>query len=269
MLLSTIAANAASPDQLYQTWQKNYLTDPAVSEKAAEDYLRAAPRGPQAQELKLWLDAYQKAMANLVAQSTPPPVPAQAPASKASQTRLASANPQDRSAENNPTPKQPPAQSPAAKPARQSLDELLAFIADKIEDRLDFTAEFINPSGGTLVQQVSYQASNVTIDPNRCQIAYRWHVVRDGKATSDQDRAVQLRLSKSISVETIDQAMGDPNDSHTAVHAHPQAYAVHIARWDNPSGDNLYFHDRGMAQSVAGAAQHALELCDKAAERSG
>ena len=48
LLLSTAAAFAASPDQLYQTWQKNFLTDPAVSEKAAEDYLRAAPQGATA-----------------------------------------------------------------------------------------------------------------------------------------------------------------------------------------------------------------------------
>jgi hypothetical protein len=263
MLLSTLGAHAASPDQLYQTWEKNYLTDPAVSEKAAEDYLRAAPRGPHAQDLKLWLDAYQKAVANLMAQSTPPP------AAKASQTRLASAIPQVNPAQNNPTPKQPPTLPPAAKPAGQSLDELLAFIADKIEDRLNFTAEFVNPSGGTRVEQLTYAASDVTIDPNRCQVSYRWHVVQDGNAAPDEDRAVQLRFSKSIGVETIDQALGDLNDNHSPVHAHPQAYAVHIARWDKPSGDNLYFRERGMAESVAGAAQHALELCDKAAGRSG
>ena len=148
---------------------------------------------------------------------------------------------------------------------------MLAFIADKVasQDRLNFTAEFVNPSGGTLVEQHSYEASDVTIDPNRCLIAYRWHVVQDGKAAPDQDGAVQLRHSKNISVETIDQALGENNDNHFSVHARPQAYAVHIARWDKPSGDNLYFRDRGMAESVAGTARHALDLCDKAAESSG
>jgi hypothetical protein len=281
MLLSTIAADAAPPDQLYQTWQKNYLTDPAVSEKAAQDYLRAAPRGPQAQELKLWLDAYQKAMANLMAQSKPPeappvtqatmpPAPARQPAAMPPETRLASASGQENPAPITQMPKKPPQRSSAANPAGQSLDEMLAFIADKVasQDRLNFTAEFVNPSGGALVEQFSYEASDVTIDPNRCQIAYRWHVVQDGKESPDQDRAVQLRLSKSISVETIDQALGESNESHFSVHARPQAYAVHIARWDNPSGDNLYFRDRGTAESITGTARHALDLCDKAAESS-
>src|SRR5215471_16327975 len=69
LLLSTIATFADTPDQLYQTWQKNFLTDPAISEKAAEEYLRAAPQGPHAQDIKVWLDAYQRAMANLMTKS--------------------------------------------------------------------------------------------------------------------------------------------------------------------------------------------------------
>jgi hypothetical protein len=33
--------------------------------------------------------------------------------------------------------------------------------------------------------------------------------------------------------------------------------------------DHLYFRDKGMAESFAGAARQALELCDKAAARFG
>jgi hypothetical protein len=163
------------------------------------------------------------------------------------------------------------AAAPAAKPPGQTVDDMLSFIADKIGDqnRLNFTAEFLTADGSMLVEQLAYEASKVTIDPNRCQLSYHWHVVQDGKGTPDQDRAVQLRLSKSISVETIDRALGDINDNHFTVHVHPQGYAVHIARWDNPSGDNLYFRDKDMAESVARAARQALELCDKAAARFG
>jgi hypothetical protein len=432
LLLSTIATFAASPEQLYQTWQKNFLTDPAVSEKAAEDYLRAAPQGPHAQDIKVWLDAYQKAMANLMTQSrkagqtvaqnaaqnaprqapadkqaaakpapavklataqplkpapaarqqaappasakpgqaqqvardikgwfdasekavanlvtqsrkaiqtvaqsapkqapankqatakpaqqapqpkpqpapavklataeppkqspapqvahaappatppaapavepaTAPPGPASQPAAKQPESRTASATARENPARENEASNTAPARPPAAKPPAQSVDGMLAFIADKVEseDPLDFTAVFINAAGGELVERLSYEASNVTIDPNRCLLSYRWHVVQDGRGMPDEDRAVQLRLSKSISVETIDQALGDLNDNHFTVRAAPQAYAVHIARWDKPSGDNLYFRDRDMAETVAGAAQQALELCDKAAARFG
>jgi hypothetical protein len=460
LLLSTIATFAASPDQLYQTWQKNFLTDPAVSEKAAEDYLRAAPHGPHAQEIKVWLDAYQKAMANLMTQSrkagqevaqnapkrapasnqavakpaqqaplpksqpshgvklataqapkpapavrqasapaappkpgpaqqvvqdikiwldvshkavanliaqsrnaghtvaqnapkqapadkqaaakpaqqapqpkpqpapavklataqppkpapevrqaaappappkpalptpapapqvahaappatppaapavkpaTAPSAPASQPAAKQPETRTASAIVRENPARGNEASNTAPVRAPAVKPSGQSVDDMLAFIADKVEseNRLDFTAVFINAAGGELVEHLSYEASNVTIDPNRCLLSYRWHVVQDGRGMRDEDRAVQLRLSKGISVETIDRALGDLNDNRFTVHAAPQAYAVHIARWDKPSGDNLYFRDRDMAETVAGAAQQALELCDKAAARFG
>jgi hypothetical protein len=462
--LSTIAAFAASPDQLYQTWQKNFLTDPDASEKAAEEYLRAAPQGPHAQDIKVWLDAYQKAMANLMAQSgkagptmaqnaqkqapaskqaaakptqqapqpkpqpspavklaaappapskaapaqhvvqdiknwlhasqkatanlvtqareagqrvaqkvaqmapqiapkpapasklaaaktaqqaprpksqpspaaklataeppkpapavgqavappappkpvppkpapaqqlahavppaipstapavkpaTAPPPSARQPAAKQPETRTASAIARDNPARENEASDTAPPRPPAAKPPGQSMpgqsvpgqsvDGMLAFIADKVESEhpLDFTAVFINAAGGELVERLTYEASNVTIDPNRCQLSYRWHVVQDGRGMPDEDRAVQLRFSKGISVKTIDQALGELNDNRFAVHAAPQAYAVHIARWDKPSGDNLYFRDKDMAETVAGAVQQALELCDKASARFG
>jgi hypothetical protein len=44
--------------------------------------------------------------------------------------------------------------------------------------------------------------------------------------------------------------------------AYPKVYVVHIARWDNSSGDNLYFHDKDMAARVGAATRHAVELCD-------
>ena len=355
LLLSAMAAHAASPDQLYQTWQKSYLRDPETAEKAAQDYLHAAPQGPYAADLQIWLDAYHKAMASILsqprsankgapsnkqasAQPAPPPaaqppapppkfvaqqkppkpaalnpaaalpvrrpkpatvqpkqptgpvvnlaaatpvlvppkppqpvkpaavpsLPVQsAPATRSQarpETRLASAEPISQ----KPSPKLLP-NDVSAHPAGQSLDQALAFIADKVDDQdaLTFTAESFNAAGGALVERLSYLASNVTIDPNRCEVSYRWHVQQDGRSTPDQDRAVQLRLSRAITVETIEQALADLNAGRFRVHVHPELYAVHVARWDRPAGDNLYFRDRGMAESVAAAAQHALDLCDK------
>ena len=154
------------------------------------------------------------------------------------------------------------------KPEGQSLPDALAFIADKIgsESRIDFEARFRDPAGSReIIQQLSYRASSVAIDPNRCQLSYRWHVEQDGRSLPDRDRTVELRLSKSISVQTIDQALADLNSAagHPfTVEARPPAYAVHIARWDNAAGDNLYFRGKDMAMRVGDVAKHALELCD-------
>lgn len=406
LLLLTMSAGAAPPDQLYQTWQKNYLNDPEVAEKAARDYLRQAPQGPQAHDLQIWLDAYHKALAAILsqpktagqsapasklasaqpappspqpapglapepaqsappsqraarnaqpetaaveqpaappkprkdhhtqvyrvladayhramarlsligkpgapagnrasAQSAPPPKPPAVPPIRQAAlpplpplqpappvqaapppppevqpsprpgrpAQLASAIPQHNGARKNQPPMQAPVHSPVSSPASETVDDALAYIADKIEseDRLSFTAEFHNSSGGALVEQLIYLASNVTIDPNRCQVSYRWHVQQDGRPTTDQDRAVQLRFAKSISVVTIDQALDELNARRFTARVYPEAWAVHIARWDKPTADNLYFHDKGMADSIAEAAQHALDLCDKKADRFG
>jgi hypothetical protein len=147
------------------------------------------------------------------------------------------------------------------KPEGQSLAEALALIADKVggEGTINFTAQFHDTgTGRDHTEQLSYKASNVTIDPNRCQMGYHWHVEQDGRAVSDQDRTVELRLAKSIAVTSID---ADPGHRFSG-RAYPKVYVVHIARWDNSSGDDLYFHDKRMAAWVGAATRHAVELCD-------
>lgn len=174
--------------------------------------------------------------------------------------------------ENNPSKKQPlkaPRDSLAeALPEAQSLPEALAFIADKVgsENEFDFVARFRDPGAGReIVEHLSYKASNVTIDPNRCRVSYRWHVEQDYRGMPDQDRTVELRLAKSITVQTISQALTELNSAagHPfSVSAQPQAYAVHIARWDSPTGDNLYFRDSRTAARVGEVARRAMALCD-------
>lgn len=148
------------------------------------------------------------------------------------------------------------------------MTQALAFIADKVdsEGRINVLAQFHDAAADRdLVEQLSYEASDATIDPNRCRISFQWHAGQDGKETADQNRTIELRLAKSIGVETVDQALTDLNAAAGypfPVHAQPQAYVVHIALWGSGSGDNLYFRDKDMAARVAEAAQHALELCD-------
>ena len=141
------------------------------------------------------------------------------------------------------------------------MAQTLALIADKVggEGAINFMAQFHDmATGRDHTEQLSYKASNVTIDPNRCQVGYLWHVEQDGRAVSDQDRTVELRLAKSVRVTSIDAEPG----RRFSVRAYPKVYVVHIARWDNSSGDNLYFHDKGMAARVGTTIRHAVELCD-------
>jgi hypothetical protein len=188
-----------------------------------------------------------------VVRPLPPTVP---PA----ETPQASAIPPE-NAQNKQPSNAPPINSPDLKPEGQSLAEALALIADKVggEGIINFTAQFHDmATGRDHTEHLSYEASNVTIDPNRCQVGYHWHVEQDGRVASDQDRTVELRLAKSIKVTSIDAEPG----RRFSMRAYPMVYVVQIVRWDNSSGDNLYFHDKDMAARVGTATRHAVELCD-------
>jgi hypothetical protein len=196
--------------------------------------------------------------------TAPPAMPAAVPPMDAPRPPgQASATP----AENAQT-AQPSNAAPDLKPEGQSLTEVLALIADKVggEGAINFTSQFHDrTTGRDHIEQFSYRASNATIDPNRCQVGYRWHVEQNGKAVSDQDRAVELRLAKSIKVTSIDAESG----RRFSMRAYPKVYVVDIARWDNASGDALYFHDQGTAARVGAAARRAVELCDSGERRRG
>ena len=154
----------------------------------------------------------------------------------------------------------PPAIPPAPKREGRPLAEALALIADQVvgEGTLNFTMQFQDMATGLdHAEQLSYKASNVTIDPNRCQVGYQWHVEKDGRTLSDQDRTIELPLAKSVWVTSIDDEPG----RRYLVRTDPKVYVVHIARWDNASGDNLYFHDKDVAARVGSATRQALELC--------
>jgi len=152
--------------------------------------------------------------------------------------------------------------SPDLKPKGQSLAQALALIADKVgsEGTINFTAQFRDmATGRDQYEQRSYKASNVTTDPNRCQVRYHWHAEQDGRTVSDQDRTVELRLARGIRVASIDAEPG----RGLLVRAYPKVYVARIAGRDNASGHNFYFYNRDMAARVVKGARRAVELCAK------
>ena len=137
----------------------------------------------------------------------------------------------------------------------------LTLIGDQVgrEGTISFTMQLHDvATGRDEIEQLSYLASNVTIDPNRCQIGYQWHVEQDGRLLSDQYRMVELPLAKSVRVTSIDDEPG----RRYVVSTYPKVYVVRIGRWDNSSGDNLYFQNKDVAARVGTATRQALELCD-------
>jgi hypothetical protein len=157
----------------------------------------------------------------------------------------------------------PPSASPELKTEGQSVGEVLSLIADKLggEGAINFTAQFHDiATGREATEELSYKASNVTIDPNRCLVGYHWHIEQDGRAVSDQFRILQLRPSKSISVRSIN----DETGGRFSVRAAPEVYLVQLRGRNNSSQETLYFHDRNTAARVGAATRQAMELCENA-----
>jgi hypothetical protein len=145
------------------------------------------------------------------------------------------------------------------KPQGRSLSESLALIADKVggEGAINFTAQFRDVATGRgHAEQLSYQASNVTIDPNRCQVGYHWRAEQSGRTVSDSDHTVEIRLARNVTVTSI-----DTDGRRFAMRADPKVYVVNIARSGSASGDTLYFRDQGTAARVGTAVRHAMQLC--------
>ena len=265
LLLCTILYEVA-PDQLYLDWQQSNGKNHDVAERAAENYLRVTPEGTHARELRAWLAGDHRAPVRVL--SKPPQVATVATPEKVITAPQPAATPHENNAQEKPQPEEAPVTSHDANPQSRSLGETLAYIADQvaIQGPISFMAQFRNPANDyDIVEKLSYQASNVTIDPNRCQLSYRWHVDQDGKSTLDQDRSVQIRLARSVRVETVDRTLSDINAASGrpySVHVQPEVYAVHLGRYGNTLGDNLYFRDEAAASRVGEAAHLALNLCN-------
>jgi hypothetical protein len=282
LLLCTILYEVA-PDQLYRDWQQTNRKDHDVAERAAENYLRVTPEGTHARELRAWLAGDRTAPVRVL--SKPPQVAtAAAPEKVATPDKVITAPqpaavPQEINPEAKPQPEEAQDTSHDAKPETRSLGETLAYIAGQMSRQgpIRFMAQFRNPANDyDIVENLSYEASNVTVDPNRCQVSYRWHVDQDGKGTLDEDRSVPLRQARSVRVETVDRTLSDINAASGrpySVHVQPEVYAVHLGRYGNTLGDNLYFRDEAAASRVGEAAHRALNLCSgragtEAAERT-
>lgn len=149
---------------------------------------------------------------------------------------------------------------PDLKPQGQTLAQALALIGGKVRSErvVNFTAQFRDiATGRDQYEQRLYKASNVATDQIRCQVRYHWHVERGGRAASDQDRTVDLRLARDIKLTSIGGELG----RRFFVRAYPKVYVVNIAERSNASGHNFYFYDRDTAARVVTSAKRAAGLC--------
>ncbi len=158
---------------------------------------------------------------------------------------------------------------PPPKPADEgpSLQVTMKFIQEKIENvgPVNFVAYYHdNIAGNDWAVQFMNQISRVSADPSTCRIDYHLYLQRAGQKVFDLDKWLGLKDIVNIEVMPLSQDFKGLSTKQ----GHPS--------WDNridPPVFGLYaegekigrhyfeFSDEQMADRVAKALQHAVELC--------
>jgi hypothetical protein len=160
--------------------------------------------------------------------------------------------------------------APPPKPADSgpSLAVTMQFLQDKLADIGKVTYVIFSQNttdGSTFSNTFTNEVSNVVADPNQCRISYHWKDTRDGATMHDIDAGFLLRDVQDVVVKPylqyqneVNASAGSPNIVTTSTN--PPLTALLVRR---PHGlsNLLPFSDADLADRVAKAFTHAVELC--------
>ena len=159
-----------------------------------------------------------------------------------------------------PPPPQPAADGP-------SLAATMQFIQAKLQERgrLNFAVyTHDNVDGKDYIDQYSSEATNFVADPAACSISYHRNVKRNGAVLTDDNVSYSLHDVQDLTVMPAEQdfkkeyaAAGHPTWD---ARVDPPLFLV-IARKAGSQGNGFYFPSEELANRVAKALVHAVELC--------
>jgi len=162
---------------------------------------------------------------------------------------------------------QPVAPPPKPAPDGPSLAATMQFIQTKVQERgrLNFAVyTHDNADGKDYVDQYSSEASNIVADPAACRISYHGNVKKNGAVLTDTDVAFSLHDVQDLVVMPAEQ---DMKRSYAAAghptwepRFDPPMFLV-VERRAGNQANGFYFADEEMANRVAKALVHAVELC--------
>ncbi|HXM43121.1 MAG TPA: hypothetical protein VN924_17930 [Bryobacteraceae bacterium] len=158
-------------------------------------------------------------------------------------------------------PPPPPMRGDAA-----TLQDTMKFIQDKLPGKVNYILyihDNVTGIDGTL--KGSLELTNVSADAGRCRIDDHWRMTQNGETRFDEDGWVDLRQVQEILVMPMDQRQqqvrakaGHPEQS---VKVDPPVFVLILKRSDAIKESNFKFYDETLANRVAKALQHAVDLC--------
>jgi hypothetical protein len=148
-----------------------------------------------------------------------------------------------------------------------SLEVTLKFIQDKLNTvgTVNF-AGYVHDSANNTdgVQKFSATISNAAINPGACTLSYHRLVINNGSREHDENVVINLRDVQSIAVLPDEQDwqmyLVRSGDTTKTVKDVPEISAL-VIKLNNGKDPTLRFYEQDLADRVAKALVHAVELC--------
>jgi hypothetical protein len=161
----------------------------------------------------------------------------------------------------------PPPQPVPDKPAGPSLEVTMKFIQDKLSEigTVNF-AGYVHDSSNNSdgVQKFSATVSNVAANPDACSLSYHRLVFNNGSREHNENVFINLREVRNVSVLPDEQDwqmyLVRTGDSTKTVKDVPEIIAL-VIKLNNGKDPTIRFYEQEMADRVAKALVHAVELC--------
>jgi hypothetical protein len=148
-----------------------------------------------------------------------------------------------------------------------SLEATMQFIQENAaEGKLNFTAIVSDTSqqGVEWRNKFTVETSNLATDAGACRLTYHWRAEENGKVVDDADYSLAFKDVKEIVVLSQDQNQNqvDSRNGHPDWNSRiaPSLFTL-IARRPKGMVNVFLFSDETMANRVAKAMVHAVELC--------
>jgi hypothetical protein len=127
-----------------------------------------------------------------------------------------------------------------------------------------------NIGGSDAVNKFSIQATNVRANVAACRMDYHWHVTRDDQVhqvhqvLQDRDFWFSLKDVEELTVKTREQELKELGTQaglpELTVRVDPPVFVLSIKRTEGPT-NLFYLFDEALANRIAKAMVHAVELC--------
>jgi hypothetical protein len=148
-----------------------------------------------------------------------------------------------------------------------SLADTMKFIQDKLNEMgtvnfAGYVHDSSNNSDG--VQKFTATISNVAANPSACSLSYHRLVFNNGSKEHNEDVVINLREVHSITVLPDEQDwqmyLARTGDSAKTVKDVPDISAL-VIKLNNGKDPTIRFYEQELADRVAKALVHAVELC--------